>query len=453
MSLKHSVYESMIGTSVCEYPHESGFTIAALDNDTVSPELQAALGATLSRDPAPLKLRANEITPEKTERIIGRYFREYGHSSVGEMGNLFFSIEGISMVDAVRTICFPRFFGQEASTRYIDFSQSQYVLPSDLREKKGAHRIMGGWFDLYQEVLDILMKHFTSVGNMSKKTAKPKAFDIAGGFLPIAAKTSVVVCGNIRNLIEHCWEMQSHIDSPLTQEIGNHLLEVIDDRCPNSVKHRDHEEIVNRNNLRNVLHNDTRWHLSQLRSAGPIGFFQYFDTDSFCAVAKNVFDSRLPDNLLGRYGTIRAQTEISFRSLRDVLRHRPFAKTWRLGNINTPSDKLFSQWYVDQIPEDSRDAVKMRVNDLISDAYNLEEEYHNQIYLLPMGSISLLEMAGNIDKWLYFLRLRSGITVHPELREVVHCWIQRFATQFAIPPDHFGNMLPNPDYSLRAKDA
>ena len=445
-----------------EYQHSLGFMISTIVGSP-HPEFLAALGASLSRNPASLSERICDFTPEKTARIIGDFFRRYGHSSIGEMGNLFFSVEGISMVDAIHTICFPLFFGQESSTRYIDFSSQGYVLPPDLCDSTDAHRIVREWFALYQDVLSILMQHFTAAG-MSEKVARPRAFDIAGGFLPIATKTSVVVCGNMRNLIEHCWEMQSYFSSPLTQKIGDHLLQVIDTICPHAVVCRSDDELVKRDTLRTVLRDNVAWYFNHLLSASrSVVSFRHFDVVGFDAISEDVFASRLPDQLLGRFGAIQMQTAVSFRSLREILRHRPFSKTWcmlthsvfrqRFDSSDAFLDALFCPWYFEQLPEDCRDSVRERTHRLVADVLELEATHHTEMYLLPMGVRVFLEMTGGIDKWLYFLRLRSGLKVHPEVREIVCSLIERFSTHLSIPDEKFGDMSPHPDYVLRSEDA
>ena len=442
------------GITVRTYPHPLEFSVSSVDSSP-SAEVAATIGASQSRDPRPLIKLIEDLTPEKKERIVGTCFKEYGHSSIGEMGNLFLTIEGISMLDALHAICFQKFSGQEASTRYIDFSAQQYMLPPELHTDKTANHIVAQWFEIYQEVLDILLKQFADSG-MSKRKAKPKALDIASAFLPVATKTGVVLYGNIRNLIEHCWEMQSHSDAPITGSIGDHVLQVIEDNCPNSVKQRSPEELAARNELRNVAHRSIPWMVYPLLSRGSVVSFKYFDDGGFTSsVLNNALASRLPDESLGRYGVIRAQTIVSFRSLRDLLRHRPFAKAWHsIMESKGYQNIRFCPWYLEQLPEQCRSVVTERANHLISSA--LEEvsaTSQDRMYLFPMGMQVFLEMTGSIDKWLYLLRLRSGLKVHPEVRQIMHRWIEKFAEYFDLPPDTFGNMTPDSDYLLRSGDA
>ena len=69
-----------------------GIEIKALYIPKLDPETQAALGATLSRDPGSIESRLKRILgcPETKERIMEVYFKRYGHNSIGDMGSLYF---------------------------------------------------------------------------------------------------------------------------------------------------------------------------------------------------------------------------------------------------------------------------------------------------------------------------------------------------------------------------
>lgn len=164
---------------VQEYPHPL-FSISAIKMSP-NPEVCAALGAQQSRSPASLVSRAGNLTEPALKRIIGKYFKKYGHNSVGEMGTLFLSIEGISMIAALRVIDTPLFRGQEASTRYMSFKDPSYSFPELLRSNREAHEVVRENSALYNEVFGILFNEYIQEG-MEEKDARPRAFDVAGAF-------------------------------------------------------------------------------------------------------------------------------------------------------------------------------------------------------------------------------------------------------------------------------
>lgn len=53
--------------------------------------------------------------------------------------------------------------------------------------------------------------------------------------MPGAIKTSVVFVSDIRTILEQAWKLQSRLDNSEVCSIAAHLLEVVDDQCPNSV--------------------------------------------------------------------------------------------------------------------------------------------------------------------------------------------------------------------------
>ena len=433
---------------------EYGFQIS-IEEEEIGAETRAAIGASLSRDPGSLKQRTENMSFEKRERLIGKYFNKYGHSSIGEMGDLSISVEGISMLGAVNTITFPRFRGQEASTRYISWNMHDFLLPKALMKSDKAKNIVRELFDLYSEVSSILMAHFKKQG-MSDAIAKPKALDIAGGFLPGAAKTNVTISCDIRNSIEQAWNLQSMLDNEEAREIGNHLLFVIDKICPNSVKRRTKDELKEVNELRRMTIRGLRYGHDDAIEVD----FKNFDATSISPVMPTLLNARLQNDGLKKHGIITATFPISFRSLRDCLRHRVFGKQWDLFKPVT-----MTEWYLKQIPKNYQKRIETRVSDLISRAKKVRpicqesqfplDFYYNYdlLYLLPMGCRTTLEMSGDINAWIYFLNLRSGKRVHPEVRNIVQNIIAIFSKKLKINEEKLGDMTKEADYVQRSKDA
>jgi hypothetical protein len=102
------------------------------------------------------------------------------------MGYLIFSVEGLSMKGAFYLLENQLFNGQEASTRYLDFSKMG-ILPVSKEVDKLSEESM----KIYRDLKEKLKKHFMENDGMLEKEAEPRAFDIAGAFLPISARTNV----------------------------------------------------------------------------------------------------------------------------------------------------------------------------------------------------------------------------------------------------------------------
>ena len=60
---------------------------------------------------------------------MSQFYVGYGHKSIGDCGSITIFIEGCSMLAAKAIQDTKLYNGQEASTRYIDFSQQAMINP------------------------------------------------------------------------------------------------------------------------------------------------------------------------------------------------------------------------------------------------------------------------------------------------------------------------------------
>ena len=451
---------------VTEFAVDKEFTINVLgDSD---PELFAAIGASVSRNPASLKERTESLTEATKERILGRYFRDYGHNSVGEMGQIFLSVEGVSMPTAWKTISFRRFAGQEASTRYIDFSDQEYVLPPRMRKHKCFTHAVDSLFSAYRRVLNLCMEHFTESagGGLSEAEARPKAFDIAGGFLPGAAKTNVVITSDIRNLIEQGQALRAYQEDQELREVGDALLRTVDALCPNSVPESafdDEQQSIWRSG--SALLSERLTHAENVCAVDMECF--KMRTLSFSNMTKAFRQAHRLSEELDHFGVIQTRAPISFRSLRDVYRHRMFAKTakivrpvalapWLCGSKENQCFEAVGAFKSDTARDLFLQEVE-KVNELMR---GVEAEIKKQglsefsmLYALPMGVRMQVELTGGIGQWLYFLKLRSGKKVHPEVRTITHCFAEEIGLALKIPFEYLVETAVDTDYRRRSRDA
>ena len=217
--------------------------ITAVYVEEINPETQATIGATLSRDPGSIESRLEKIFGNKkiSQRVLDVYFKKYGHNSIGDMGTVMFSIERLSMLGAFNLVEHTLFNGQEASTRYLNFGEMGF-LPINSEIDKYSEEA----FEKYRYILDFLKNKFIQEG-MEEKVAEPKAFDIAGAFLPISARTNVYWYGSIRSTIEKIRELRSGNDED--REVGFAMFEVFQKVCPNSMRDTGEDYLSLKNNL------------------------------------------------------------------------------------------------------------------------------------------------------------------------------------------------------------
>ena len=416
------------------------------------PEIIAAIGASLSRDPSPLAERVENILqkPVIADRIMSRYFRNYGHNSIGDMGTLSLSVEGLSMLGAVETISFPLFNGQEASTRYISWNgklSSHTLLSRPLRKEKLARRNIVLLFKLYNKIREYLLQYYQQAEGMENKEALPRALDVAGAFIPVAAKTNVFLHVTIRALIEQARKM---ITSPLDEVryIGELLLAVGDAQCPNSVRPLTEDEVVEQKLRHQILQRRVK-----MRSKHSV-LTHTCDVERIRKLSSTWFADRdyVDQNTLPGLGTITVHDTIDFRSMRDIWRHRVFTKQYcfhhQLG---------MEEWYLDELPRELRASVGDDLATIFTNAETLLESGVGEkdlAYILPMGVKARVVMEGRLSDWLYFLHLRSGTKVHPTVRHFVFRNAKEIARKIGFPAYYLlSSEEEKTNYSMRSKDA
>ncbi len=390
------------------------------------PELQAALGATLSRNPSSAKNRLDKIlnNPIIKDRIMNTYFKKYGHNSVGDMGFFIFSIERISMKGAFHLLENQLFNGQEASTRYLDFSEMGF-LPVNSEVNKLSKKL----FKIYSNLEKDLKKYFIEKENMMEKEAEPRAFDIAGAFLPLSARTNVFWVGSIRTYITQIRKLMSLGEEE--KEVGKAMEIIADEICPNSI------EKVGFDYLKKEIKEEKRI-LKKIYSNKNFLSFKAFNLKGFKEIIKGKITN---NNALGIFGNITYTGDFDFRSARDIHRHRAF-------RVNTVVDfkaKGVEEFYLNEIPKELRPKIKKEISEIIKEAKKLE----NGFYGMPMAVKFPYIISGDLPAWLYFLNLRTGPKVHPTVLELT----KKIGSEFEKKLQKKGLYQKNKtEYSIRSGD-
>jgi len=382
--------ETIGDVTLVETTTERNIKVIGAYMPTFPPELQAALGATLSRDPGSIKDRLRKLLGNETtqKRIMDVFFKKYGHNSIGDMGEFMISIEGLSMMGALKAIESPLFNGQEASTRYIDFETMGFV-PIN----KQVDRLSQKSFELYRSIKTQVFDGLVKEG-VPEKEAEPQAFDVAGAFLPISARTNVFWKGTIRTYISQTRKLMSMGGE--YEEIGSAMNDVLKTICPNSVADKYLTKMADALALNQKLL-DHLYHDEELVD-WKLFSFGYFD---------NIYNSSLPlgESVYSLCGEISSSFTMDFRSIRDIHRHRSFS----LNTIASFEPCGFEDFYLQKIPAEDREKIISQICTLEQEAKKLRSGF----YGLPMGIKMKYIMHGNINAWSYFLDLRSGPKVHP----------------------------------------
>lgn len=215
--------------------------------DALTPELLAATGARYSRNNEGLDAITAKIDRNNLDASVDSIFRmlDYGHQSIADMVPIAIFMDGISIWLAywIWSLC-PQAGGQESSTRYIELSPDALPSPSELGIPKEHHKdwlkYMQTAFDVYataQKAWRVRVENNPSLLRIPKSLLEdpsPKAkrqvdrlkrnfiFDRARYFLPLAAKTNVMMTMSARAWASLC----QHLCSDLLPE-ANALGEAI----------------------------------------------------------------------------------------------------------------------------------------------------------------------------------------------------------------------------------
>jgi thymidylate synthase ThyX len=167
----------------------------------VSPEVQAYAMAKYSRSSQSMLDSIGELSAEKAQKFLDTFYFQYGHRSIADLAHLFFAVEDISILAAIKLVDEPLWDGQERSTRYQDFSKTGFIAPPDLTDQAAAdfRAVAERQFADYQTLTRLLLDQLVAVipqpEDMEtahfRRTLRARAFDVARGLLPLATSTSV----------------------------------------------------------------------------------------------------------------------------------------------------------------------------------------------------------------------------------------------------------------------
>ena len=176
------------------------------------PAINAFLGARYSRSIDSITEIAKEVytSGKDASKRLESIFFGYGHKSVGDMAELFLTLENVPMLVAQRTFySIPVHAGQERSTRYQNFSKPNFVsLPAEINLspelKKEYAAIQDNILAKYNELLPKTyqqLKEFHNIEDSEKQAIgalQARAFDTARYLLPLGLRTSLAVVTSAR---------------------------------------------------------------------------------------------------------------------------------------------------------------------------------------------------------------------------------------------------------------
>ncbi len=394
--------------------------------DHLSPEVQAMLMAMYSRSYAPIESRipSSEESVEAHKEKLGKYYRDWGHKSVGQLGNTSVWIEGVSQLAAKAIENTKLFNGQESSTRYIDFSTQPFMHTSD-QQIEWTNRFRLFYIKAQPQLVNLLKEKFplSSQDPSDSETAynntiKARAFDILRGVLPAGATTNVVFSGTFDTLNDHFGAMLHH---PLKEcrEIAKNVLTDFNAKYPFAAipleKLEKTFEYLNSDHFYEepyVPMVDNRYLDLLVR---PI-----YTTTHY----RNKFE-KVP-TLVSMTNTSTFYSTLDFGSFRDLHRHRN-------GYLNMPcltTEYGFRNYYLENLPINLRKELVELLAEFENYLDSSQEHAFDKQYMIPMGYQVPFSYTADLNQVMYILELRSSKTVHQTLREEIKFWHSQFMKAF-----------------------
>ncbi|MFN3680977.1 MAG: FAD-dependent thymidylate synthase [Nitrospira sp.] len=190
------------------------------------PEKCAYALARYSRSPDSIEDSIRWVHTHSSEKFWEQFYFDYGHASIADLGHVVICFEGVSELAAIRLEDEPLWDGQAKSSRYQNFSTTNWFVPPHTRGSRSEatyHRILHSLSEAYRLLHDPLVVYLserhprppTMMEADYWRRIKARAFDVTRYLLPLAATTNVGQVVSIRTL-----------EKQITRLLSSHLSEL-----------------------------------------------------------------------------------------------------------------------------------------------------------------------------------------------------------------------------------
>jgi thymidylate synthase ThyX len=405
---------------------DSGVVYLISPKTTIPSEEMAMIQSLYSRDPASILFHLLEVAEKGAKKFMEQFYVGYGHKSIGDCGHVLLAFEGVSMLAAKAIQDSQLYAGQEASTRYIDFSNQPFLVPNvDSEEYEKAIVIQEEWRLTYMKFLPFVQRYvfekypykLFSNENSEKvweKTIKARAFDILRGFLPAGATTCVAWWTSISHAGDHLSWLRCH---PLQEvrDLAQGAETVLKEAYPSSFTRNVYEE---REDYKKKWY-DQSYYLDYDHSGlGPklpqcelaLQYNSHLLDEYKDFILERPKGVELPWQI-GEAANVQWADVIDFGSFRDIQRHR--AVIQRMGLLGPEFG--FHEWYLENLPLEIRDEIESILESQLRAIEGLSLNKFDKQYLYPMGMKVPIRITGSLSKMFYLLELRA------QKRYIRHC--------------------------------
>ena len=396
---------------------KNGGEVFVLDKgDIINSEAEAMLQALHSRSTGGFLHHLKVLNEKGADNFMSQFYVGYGHKSIGDCGSCTIFIEGVSMLAAKAIQDFKLYNGQEASTRYIDFSKQKFIDPLS---NELSNNILETQRNFYLEIIgpikDNLKLQFPlNDGENEKiynKAIAAKAFDIARGFLPSGASTNLAWHSNLRQIADRILFLRHHKLEEV-RNIAEAIEKAVNIKFPNSFSIKRYELTEN---YQDLIAENYYYHNPKQEQFN-------FETKNFnfeeLKYYSDLINERPPKTELPQYlnnlGEFECNFKLDFGSFRDIQRHRAINQKMPL----VTTQLGFNDFYINNLPEKYKQKAKQHLNYINLEISKLNLNKYNLQYFIPMGYNISNSITGTLPAFSYMIELRSTRFVHPTLRKI-----------------------------------
>ncbi|HEY0979797.1 MAG TPA: FAD-dependent thymidylate synthase [Candidatus Paceibacterota bacterium] len=442
--------------------------------DGLPPEEGAMSQALYSRVPQSILSHLKKIREKGAESFMSTWYSGYGHNSIGDCGSTTLYFENVSMLAAKAVQNWSLYNGQEASTRYLDFTGRKIINPlggldntyfvyipreSLINGESVAHtfipftsstannfsagekgkRIQEQWMAFYEKHMPLVKEYVRKLNpkkdeespQQYEKAVSARAFDIMRAFIPAGMTTLVSWHSNVRQLRDHLDILKYHPSEEVAR-IAATAIGGLKATYPASFNKKDYVATEEYLKLRA---SQTSYFQSPLSDFSiDDSMFKEDRIRYYADLLKNRPPKTEVPHEAGEAGTIHISFPIDFGSFRDVQRHRK--GVCKMPLLTTTLG--FHPWYLERLPEESRIEAETLIKELVLEINSLPCSAIDKQYYIPMGFQVYADFTWTIDQCFYVAELRSSETVHATLRVIaqkIGKWLQKKIPHAALHID------------------
>jgi thymidylate synthase ThyX len=397
--------------------------ILIVPKTTIDAQELAMIQSLYSRDPDSILCHLLEVADKGAEKFMAQFYVGYGHKSIGDCGNILLAFEGVSMLAAKAIQDSQLYNGQEASTRYMDFSKNDFLVPIGHKLDGRQKDIQENWREFYHRNSPIVFEHLKQLypyvnypdekESVWEKTLKARTFDIMRGFLPAGAATFLSWWTSLSHASDHLSWLRCHVLQEV-RELADVTEGLLKEVYPSSFTRNIYPE---REEYKKKWYSE--YYLEDLISLDSEEFVSLSLPGKYKLLKEHrkFFISRPKGQdvpwQIGEECTITWSDLLDFGSFRDLQRHRALIQ--RQGLL---TEKFgMHEWYLNNLPEQIADEALELVAHQVYEINKLDLTKFDKQYLFPMGMKIPTRVSGSLSKFMYLIELRAQSTVHPTLHE------------------------------------